>query len=266
MMMLCAYIKVGGIAWDGQVLTNCNMKLLDVPEMGYWTTDSPPRGEICAKTPDMIDGYLKNPDATAEKFVDGYFLTGDIGVMDEAGKITIIDRKKNVFKLSQGEFVSSEGLEGLYCGASHYISQMYVCGNSLQSNIVAVVVPEHDGLIHIARSLNLAEEGKLICVKAVYDKFYPYILTCLDSSKLCQLSKMKDAYMKELQSIAKKHSLPGWEVPADILLEIQPFSVENLLLTSTMKTNRPKLEMKYQADIEDMYLRFNNSAKSRYIA
>lgn len=135
------------------------MKLLDVPEMGYWTTDNPPRGEICVKTPDMIDGYFKNPEVTAEKFVDGYFLTGDIGVMEKVGKIRIIDRKKNIFKLSQGEFVSPEGLEGVFSGGSHYISQMYVYGNSLQSNIVAVVVPEQEGLKHIARSLSLEEDG-----------------------------------------------------------------------------------------------------------
>ena len=127
--------------------------------MNYWTTDNPPRGEICVKTLDMIDGYFKNPEVTAEKFSDGYFLTGDIGVMDKDGKITIIDRKKNIFKLSQGEFVSPEELEGLYSGASHYISQLYIYGNSLQSSIVAVVVPDHDGLLRAARSLNLKEEG-----------------------------------------------------------------------------------------------------------
>lgn len=156
--MLCyMYIKVGGIASDGHVFATSDVKLLDVPEMGYWTTDDV--GEICVKTPDMIDGYFKNPEVTAEKFVDGYFHTGDIGVMDKNGKIRIIDRRKNLFKLSQGVFVSPEGLEGLYGGASHYISQVYVYGNSLQSNIVAVVVPEPEGLIQIARSLNLEEEG-----------------------------------------------------------------------------------------------------------
>ena len=170
-----SYIKVGGIASDGHVLTTCNMKLLDVPEMGYWTTDNPPRGEICVKTPDMIDGYFKNPKISEEKFVDGYFLTGDIGVIDKGGEIRIIDRKKNLFKLSQGEFVSPEGLEGLYSGASHCISQMYVYGNSLQSNIVAVVVPEHEGLIQMARSLNLVEEGRFYMCVSIVSIFYPHI-------------------------------------------------------------------------------------------
>lgn len=99
----------------------------------------------------------------------------------------------------------------------------------------------------------------LVCVIPMH------VYMIVASNKLCQLSEVKDAYMKELQSIAMKHSLPGWEVPADILLETRPFSVENNLLTSTMKTNRPKLEEKYRAYLEDMYLQLNNSTKSRYV-
>lgn len=84
-------------------------------------------------------------------------------------------------------------------------------------------------------------------------------------NRLCQLSEVKDTYMRELQGIAMKHSLPGWEVPVDIFLEPQPFSVENGLLTSTMKTNRPKLEEKYRTTMEDMYQQLNDSTKHRYV-
>ncbi len=121
--------------------------------MGYFITDNPPRGEICVKTPNMIDGYFKSPEITAEKFVDGYFLTGDIGVMTKWDKVRIIDRKKNIFKLAQGEFISPERLEALFVGASYRMSQMYIYGNSLQSNILAVVVPEPEGISKIAESL-----------------------------------------------------------------------------------------------------------------
>ena len=152
-------MKVGGIASDGSVLSTTNIKLIDVPEMGYFTTDSPPRGEICVRTPSMIDGYFKSPEITAEKFVDGYFLTGDIGVMEDDSKVRIIDRRKNLFKLSQGEFVSPERLEELYTGASCLISQMYVYGNSLQANIVAVVVPEKEEVLQIGKLLGKEERG-----------------------------------------------------------------------------------------------------------
>ncbi len=136
------------------------MKLVDSPEMGYFTTDNPPRGEICVKTPDMIDGYFKRPDLTAEKFVDGYFHTGDIGVMETSGKLRVIDRKKNIFKLAQGEFVSPERLEVLYAGASCYISQIYIYGNSLQTNVVAVIVPEVEELLKLGKRVYSQDMGK----------------------------------------------------------------------------------------------------------
>ena len=142
------------------------VKLKDVPEMGYFTSDNPPRGEICVKSKAMIDGYFKSPEVTKEKFVDGYFLTGDIGVMDGDGKVQVIDRKKNIFKLSQGEFVSPERLENIYVGASSYIGQIYVYGNSLQENVVAVVVPEHEEMLRLGETIGENNQCKL-CHKKV---------------------------------------------------------------------------------------------------
>ena len=78
------------------------MKLVDVPEMGYLGSDNPPRGEICVHTEEMIKGYYKNEKETEERFIDGFFRTGDIGVIEKKGNIKIIDRKKNLFKLAQG--------------------------------------------------------------------------------------------------------------------------------------------------------------------
>jgi long-chain acyl-CoA synthetase len=81
--------------------------LIDCPEMNYTINDKPyPRGEILVKTPTMIGGYFKNEKATNEQFVDGWFRTGDIGEQRAGSKIVVIDRKKNIFKLAQGEFVA----------------------------------------------------------------------------------------------------------------------------------------------------------------
>ncbi|KAL5509707.1 hypothetical protein EMCRGX_G005124 [Ephydatia muelleri] len=139
--------EVGDIATGGNVFADTTVKLIDVPEMGYLTSDNPPRGEICVQSIAMVDGYFKNDAETADKFDDGYFRTGDIGVMEKVGKITVIDRKKNIFKLAQGEFVSPERLENMYTSSSHLIEQVYFYGNSLQMNVVAVVIPHKDGLM-----------------------------------------------------------------------------------------------------------------------
>lgn len=131
--------------------------------MGYFSTDDPPRGEICVKTPQMIDGYYKNPKETAERFVDGYFRTGDIGEQDSSGKLRVIDRKKSIFKLSQGEFVAPERLELLYVNNTTLISQMYIYGSSLQTNIVAVVVPHQDSLNDVWKSQYTPSNTGMCC-------------------------------------------------------------------------------------------------------
>lgn len=90
------------------------------------------------------------------------------------------------------------------------------------------------------------------------------ILSCfLDLSELCLLPAVKDKFMKEIQAIAKDSSLPGWEVPVDIVLEPCSFTVENGLLTSTLKKSRPRFEMKYKDLLEDMYEQMNNPTSQR---
>ena len=80
---------------------NIKIKLIDVPEMNFFVSDKPfPRGEICVKSPYMADGYYGDQQLTNESFKDGWFCTGDIGILEKDGKITIIDRKKNIFKVN----------------------------------------------------------------------------------------------------------------------------------------------------------------------
>ena len=127
--------------------------------MGYLTTDIPPRGEICVKTSTMIPGYYKNLQDTDEKFQDGYFCTGDIGTVDSIGQVTIIDRKKNIFKLSQGEFVAPEKLENIFENGSRFIEQVFVHGSIWRDNVVGLVVPHRDALEKWWIENNTMEEG-----------------------------------------------------------------------------------------------------------
>lgn len=100
----------------GAPIKYLRIKLKDVPEMGYHASDKPyPRGEILFKGPQVFSGYFDRPDKTAECFEPGnWFKTGDVGMIYPNGTVKIIDRAKNIFKLSQGEYIAPEKLENIF--------------------------------------------------------------------------------------------------------------------------------------------------------
>ena len=98
----------------GGPLQNVKVKLRDLPEMGHLHTNEIPSGELCLWSPSVMSGYFLNEEETKKNIVDGWLLTGDIAKIDKNGAITIIDRVKNIFKLSQGEYIAPEKLENIY--------------------------------------------------------------------------------------------------------------------------------------------------------
>ena len=96
----------------------------------------------------MIPGYYKRPELTAEMFdADGYYRTGDIFAETGPDQLVYLDRRNNVLKLSQGEFVTVSKLEAAF-GDSPLVRQIYVYGNSARSYLLAVVVPTDEALAH----------------------------------------------------------------------------------------------------------------------
>ncbi|GBF91020.1 hypothetical protein Rsub_03875 [Raphidocelis subcapitata] len=102
----------------GPISGAIEVRLEAVPEMGYDPAADPPRGEVCVRGPTLFGGYYKEEGLTAECMdAEGFFHTGDIAELTGRGALRIIDRKKNIFKLSQGEYVAVEKVEGAYKGA-----------------------------------------------------------------------------------------------------------------------------------------------------
>ncbi|KAF9961737.1 Long chain acyl-CoA synthetase 7 peroxisomal [Mortierella alpina] len=136
------------------------VKLRDVPDMHYTSQDKPrPRGEIMLRGHSVFKGYYKAPKQTEETLdAQGWASTGDVGEWDEHGRLVVIDRVKNIFKLAQGEYIAPEKIEAVL--AKHYlVAQVFVYGDSLQATLVGVVSYE-ELCAHPAVKETLIEELK----------------------------------------------------------------------------------------------------------
>jgi long-chain acyl-CoA synthetase len=216
--------------------------LADVLDMGYLHTDTDHkgqpcqgRGEIWVRGPTVFKGYYKQPDKTRETVdEEGWLHSGDIGLWTMDGNLQIIDRKKNIFKLSQGEYVAPEKIENIVI-QSLLISQAFVHGDSLQAYLVAVVVPEEE---FVRKMLN--EIGESILAKASF-------------ADICKSEKLKKVIHGEIKRLAKENGLHGFEIPRALHLSQELFSVENGLLTPTFKLKRQQALDKYARVIEQLY-------------
>ncbi len=121
-------------------------KLVDVPEMNYFTGSNPPKGEICNRGHSIFSEYYKD-EANTKGTVDegGWNHSGDIGIILPNGALKIIDRKKNIFKLSQGEYVAPEKVENIYIRCP-LVAECFLYGDSIRDYNVAIVHPNLDVL------------------------------------------------------------------------------------------------------------------------
>ncbi|KAA8956426.1 AMP-binding protein, partial [Mycobacterium sp.] len=205
--------EAGMVLFDGCIKRPpvLDYKLVDVPELGYFHTDRPyPRGELLVKTENMFPGYYKRPEITAGVFdADGYYRTGDVVAQVGPDRLVYVDRRNNVLKLAQGEFVTLAKLEAVF-GTSPLVRQIYLYGNSAQPYLLAVVVPTDP-------------------------------------------ATSKSAIAESLQAVAKQAGLQSYEVPRDFLVEPEPFTLENGLLTGIRKLAWPKLKARYGPRLEQLY-------------
>ncbi|XP_059308961.1 long chain acyl-CoA synthetase 4-like [Lycium ferocissimum] len=214
----------------GPPVPNVDVCLESVPEMEYDALSSTPRGEICVRGDTLFSGYYKREDLTKEVMIDGWFHTGDIGEWQPNGSLKIIDRKKNIFKLSQGEYVAVENLENVY-GNNPVIDSIWLYGSSFESFLVAVVNP------------NKQETEKWAKQNGLFGDF----------NSLCENSKVKEYIQGELTKAGKEKKLKGFEFIKAIHLDPVPFDMERDLLTPTFKKKRPQLLKYYKDVIDTMY-------------
>ncbi|XP_051699253.1 long-chain-fatty-acid--CoA ligase 6 isoform X5 [Oryctolagus cuniculus] len=208
----------------------CNhIKLVDVEELNYWTCKG--EGEICVRGPNVFKGYLKDQNRTKEALdSDGWLHTGDIGKWLPEGTLKIIDRKKHIFKLAQGEYVAPEKIENIYI-RSEPVAQVYVHGDSLKAFLVGVVVPDPEVMPTWAQKRGI--EGTY--------------------TQLCINKELKKAILEDLVRLGKESGLHSFEQVKAIHIHSDMFSVQNGLLTPTLKAKRPELREYFKKQIEELY-------------
>ena len=231
----------------GGVQNTTELKLVDLPEYGYFSTDvnpltgvNEPRGEICFRGETVFKGYFKNIKET-NKIIDkdGWFHSGDVGVIltNNGNSIKTIDRIKSLFKLNQGEFLAPERIQ-IILSNSKYINQIFIHGESLYSFAVALVFPELKECIKF-----LKENKKMGDID--YDKIN---LNDLSKNKI-----MEKEIIKDCDIIGRKQDLKGFELPKKIRIITEPFSLQNNLITPTLKLKGRNIQMKYKGLIKEMY-------------
>jgi long-chain acyl-CoA synthetase len=225
---LPGYDKIHFRASIGAPLLNAKLRLVDVPDMGYYAANN--AGEIWMNSPCVFQGYYHDEEKTFEALAGTRWLrTGDIGRLNEDGSVSVVDRKKNMFKLSQGEYVCAEYLENLF-GQSTLIAQIWIHGEPTDAFVVAVVVVNPEQLVkHVSAHISGLE--------------------ALDAAALCKRADVTKLILDEITRISQEAHLPGFQVPRAIVLETQPFAVENDLLTPTFKLRRQQLRAKYAAQL-----------------
>lgn len=208
--------EAGGVIRDGVVVRPpvTEYKLIDVPELGYFVTDSPhPRGELLVKSTQLIPGYYNSDKRIRDD--EGFYRTGDVMAELAPDHLEYVDRRSNVIKLAQGEFVPIAQLEATYA-AGPDVHQIFLYGTSERSYLLAVVVPAP------------GPDGE----------------TDADA---------RTRVLDGLAAIAREKDLAAYELPRDVIVEREPFSQENGLRSGIGKLVRPALTARYGAELTALY-------------
>ena len=228
-------------------------KLVSVPEMGYLITDKvhgrvveadgtvtnpgvpcDGRGECCFRGVNVIKGYYRQPQINAATFdEDGWYHSGDIAIWNQYGALQIVDRKKDIFKLSQGEYISPDKITGVY-QACPLVASLFVYGDSYQSYLVAVVIPSEYHLRDCLKERGIPEEG-------------------VSFEDLCKDPAVKAVMFEEMGKVANESKLCGFEKVKNIYLDCEHWTIKNGMLTPTMKLKRNVSKTKYKDVIAQLY-------------
>ncbi|VUZ56112.1 unnamed protein product [Hymenolepis diminuta] len=252
----------------GPPLPGCEIKLADVPSMNL-VASRDNKGEICCRGAVVTPGYFKQPELTKHLIdEDGWLHMGDIGEWTEGNRLKIVDRLKHIFKLSQGEYVAPEKVEQVYAQTS-LVAQVFVDGSPLKSYPVALVVPDGEAL---CKAINSSEQeasnsnngpkktskqsiNKRKASDADTTEKFNLRRNLVTMAELCNNPEAEHLIYREFSQLGKTAGLKGFEQVRAIKLIPDAFTMENRLLTPTLKCARHAIRQRYQEELKQLYAR-----------
>jgi long-chain acyl-CoA synthetase len=184
-------------------------------------------GEILVRGELVMQGYWNNPEATAETIRNGWLHTGDIGRIDEDGYIEITDRKKDIIVNSGGDNLSPARVEGMLTAARE-IGQAMVFGDK-RPHLVAVVVPDADFLADWSKRNG---KGGDLAAAVRDDSLHKALLEAVERV---------NANLSVIERVRR------------IMVAPEPFTIENEMMTPTLKLRRHVITKRYREDLERLY-------------
>ncbi|KAB8254644.1 hypothetical protein BDV32DRAFT_131999 [Aspergillus pseudonomiae] len=224
------------MAWNpdalGEIPASIEVKLVDFADAGYFTKSNPPQGEIFIRGGSVSKGYWDNEEETKAAYTeDGWFMTGDIGEFDKNGHLKIIDRKKNLVKTQNGEYIALEKLESVY-RSSPLVGNICVYAAQDQDKPIAIIVPVEAALKKLAHENGI--EGDTL-------------------ETLVHNEKLKGIVLKQLQTAGRAGGLKGIEIVNGVVLSDEEWTPHNGYMTAAQKLQRKKIVGHFQKDIDRAY-------------
>ncbi|MCT4586299.1 MAG: long-chain fatty acid--CoA ligase [Carboxylicivirga sp.] len=183
---------------------------------------------ILVKGKTVFSGYYKKPQQTEEVLKDGWYYTGDQGSIPEAGKLHMTERIKDIIKTSTGKYISPQKVE-LELSKSKFIEQLCVIGDN-RKYLTALIVPTYSAIEKLANSQNIKAQEMSMLLKE------PLVYKLIEK----EIEKYQ-SHLPKHEHVIQFHLLP------------EAFSIDNSMLTNSLKVRRKQVNQIYKEHIEAMY-------------
>lgn len=216
----------------GDIAGAITIKLIDCPDLNYYAKNN--QGEVLMKGDAITKGYFKNPQETKLAFTDdGWFCTGDIGEWTDKGQLKIIDRKKNLVKTLNGEYIALEKLEAIY-KSNKFVNNICVYADQSKVKPIGIVEPNIPAIIKLATDLKLYNSN-----------------SNNDISSLFNDNTLKSQILNEMVITGKQQGLVGIELLQNIVIFDGEWTPQTGFLTSAAKLKRKDIlnAVKTQVDL-----------------